>query len=187
MTKAAANVKNLGPGSLSVGGTDMGHVAGCVATIVETVHEFKVEAYGEAPVGASDGGKTLEMKVIVEECTKAALLLSFNEAKSSEQTSTSTGTDPVVTTATKVTFGNTVGKAITSKVIRFVPDDPAKTPEFDLTIHKGFMATSPRALPYSPNESAKWELLFRAMIDDTRTDGDKLFCIGDTSIPTSTS
>jgi hypothetical protein len=169
MTKAATNVKNLGPGTITWNSTTMGHCSGAELTITEKVNEFTVDTYGDAPVEAVYGGVTCQLKVIANEYTMTEL------------GAFSAGATKIIgttTTGTKVGYGKVVGTAVTSSSLTYKTDDTAKTPSFDITIPGAFISGNPRKIDLGPDKPAFFEVIFRGKITEASAEGLRMVVLG---------
>jgi hypothetical protein len=173
MAKTAANIKALGPGTLTWGSDDLGYVQNVRFKWEEVVEEVVCDSFA-APIGAMKHGPTCELTALLEESALASLVAASNQGALATALTT-TGT--VTNTHVQAIFGSDSGGAASAKALKFAPE--GNTPTFDLHIHKAFVATSPREITLNGKEPARYEVIFRGMIDTTKTDGNYLFSIGD--------
>lgn len=171
MAASTANVTNLGPTTVSFNSVDLGHASNVEITIVEKTNEHKIDAYGDNPVAAFEGGISIEVKMLLEETANAILVAS------SHALTTITGT---TTTGTKVAAGAPCGVAISGALLTLTPQDTAKSTKV-WAIYKAFVATSTKKISISPEKPCQYEVTFRGLIDETRASGDRLFSFGQTT------
>lgn len=169
MAASTANVKNLGPCTMNFNSNDIGHVSGVEVTITDKTNEHKIDAYGDNPVAAFEGGVSIEVKCLMEETDWTVL------ASASHQLTKLVGT---TTTGTKLAGGAVAGAQITGALLTITPQETAKSTTHILAIYKAFIATSSKKIAISPEKPAQYEVVFRGLIDETRAAGDRLFSFG---------
>lgn len=171
MAASTANVLNLGPVTVAFNSVDIGHVNGVEITIVEKTNEHKIDMYGDAAVAAFEGGLTIEAKMLMQETDYTAL------AAASHQITKITGT---TTTGTKLAGGAAAGAQITGQLLTLTPLDTnnSKSTTKIFAIYKAYVATCNKKIAISPEKACEYEVVFRGLIDETRTAGDRLFGFG---------
>lgn len=169
MAASTANIKNLGPCTMSFNSTDIGHVSAVEVTITDKTNEHKIDAYGDNAVAAFEGGVSIEVKAIMEETDWTIL------AAASHQLTKVVGT---TTTGTKLAGGAVAGAQITGALLTVTPQESSKASTHILAVYKAYVATSSKKIAVSPEKAAQYEVVFRGLIDETRVAGDRLFSFG---------
>jgi len=169
MTASAANIMALGPGTLTFNSVDLGYAQNVVLTVEEVIEEVMCDSFA-APIGAKFHGCKVELKAILEEWDYTVIAAAFVDG---------TRVVGTATTGTKVTFGQDSGGAITGAELTFKP--VGNTPTHDVTIYKAFLAGNARQVNLNGKEPARFEVIFRGMIDTSKSDGNFLFCLGNST------
>jgi hypothetical protein len=162
------NVK-LGVCSVKFAGSDLGHTKGGVTVSYEAkTHEKTVDLYGETPVDINVIGESLKAIVPLAELTIANLGIALPA-----------GTK----TASKITLGGEAGKSLESVADELVLHPIANASNDlsdDVVLYKA-IATGKVDLSYKVDDETIIEVEFTALIDETRSDGDQLGMIGDST------
>lgn len=151
------DIYGIGVASLNFNGNYLGATQGGVtAEITHEQYEQVIDAYGSTPVGVYELAVNIIITAMLKEETIAKLLrvLQF-------------GTDDT----TKITFGRYVGRAQTGQRLIVLPyDDSAH----DIVIYKAVPQINWN-LAYSNDGERVYETKFKGIIDESRSDNDKLF------------
>lgn len=166
MAKDIANFK-LGHVDATLGGTLLGHTkGGCEVSIAPTVHEKKVDDYGDSPVGAVDIGCRIEIKLMFAESDLAHIQKAIAGAA---LTSGATKDD--------VGIGKKAGTALTGATLVLHPVSEGASVDLDWNFHSVVPIGQP-SIPYKIDEDTVFEVTFLALIDEGQTDGERLVRIG---------
>jgi hypothetical protein len=163
-----SNVK-MGVCSVSLDGTDLGHTKGGVTVEYEPViQDITVDKYGETPSEKVLTGEHLRATVPLAESTIANI-----------GNAIPAGT----TTDSKITLGGQVGDRLLALagelVLHPIANDSDDLSE-DVVIYKA-VAVETVELPFMVDEERVVEVTFEGMIDESRSDGDMLGLIGDST------
>lgn len=163
-----ANVK-LGVCSVEFNSVDLGHTKGGVTVTYEpTYHDLMVDAYGETVIDKKLLGEKFTAKVPLAESTLANLQIAIPEG---------------TTDGSKLTIGSTVGDSLSDEAKQLVLHPIANEStnlEDDVVFHKAVVASTIE-LPYQNDGERIIEVEFVALIDETKTDGNYLGFIGDST------
>lgn len=163
------NVK-LGVCRVTYNSVDMGLTkGGCEFTYTPEYHDTTVDQYGKTIVNKILVGENVQAKVILAESTLANIKAACPAGQ-------------LVGTATqKITVGSKPGKDLLSQA-KTLTLHPVALPEadhsFDITIYKAVI-TSELKLNFKVEEEQVVEVVFSGLVDQSKADGDMLFCIGD--------
>jgi len=162
------NVK-LGVCSVKFNNVDLGHTkGGVVVTYEPTYHDVTVDYYGETVVEKRLLGEKFTAKVPLAEATLANLAIAIPEG---------------TTSGDKLTIGSSVGDALSdnAKVLVLHPiANEVGNLDDDVVMHKAVVASSIE-LPFTNNGEKIIEVEFIALLDETKTDGNYLGFIGDST------
>jgi len=161
----------LGTCSVTFNGTDLGHTKGPVEVTYEPeFSEVSVDAYGNTPADAYLKGERLTAKVPLAEETIANLKVAI----------------PMATFAgaanARITIGQKAGQTKMSTLAAQLVLHPINenTRVNDLVIHKAVIM-SPIALVHSIEDVRVYEVVFTALVDESKSQGNYLGLIGDST------
>lgn len=167
-----ADITNVKVGACSVtfNGVDLGHTKGGVEVSYEPVyHEVKVDKYGDSVVERYLMGEKWTAKVPLAELTIANLKVAMPQ-----------GTYAGAGNA-RLTLGHSAGtKASTAAAQLVLHPLNMGTRANDIVLHKAHVASSVH-LNMKVNEENVYEVTFEALIDESKTDGNYLGLIGDST------
>jgi hypothetical protein len=163
-----SNVK-LGVCSVTFNNVALGHTKGGVTvTYAPSYHDITVDQYGETIVGKRLLGEKLSAKVPLAETTLANLQVAIPEG---------------TTSGSKLTIGSSVGDALEDNahqlVLHPIANDSDNLDD-DVVIHKA-VVVSPIEISYKNDGEKIYEVEFDAMLDETKTDGNYLGFVGDST------
>lgn len=166
-----SNVTNVKVGICDVyfNGAHLGHTKGGVEVSYEPVyHEVAVDAYGETPVEKYLIGEKWTAKVPLAEYTIANLNIAIPQ-------STLAGSNA------RVTLGAKAGKKATDDAAQLILHPVgASGAENDIVLYKAYV-DSTVVLPHRNDEERLIEVTFIALLDESKSDGNYLGLIGDSS------
>jgi hypothetical protein len=167
-----ADVTNvaLGVCSVTVDGVDIGHTkGGCEVTYEPNYHTVTVDKYGETPVDERLNGETLMVKVPFAEYTLS------NLEKAIPFTTRAGAADA------RRLMGSSAGQKGRNKAVALVlhPINEG-TRRFDIVLYKAF-AHSAVTLNHKNDEERIIEVEFVALVDETKSDGNYLGLVGDST------
>lgn len=161
------NVK-MGVCSVSFDGVDLGHTKGGVTVTYEPeIHDITVDLYGSTPAEKVLIGQKLKAKVPLAESSIANLTVAIPE-------STVDGTN--------LTFGGEVGLRMSSVAGELVLHPIANDTDLseDIIIYSA-VVVSTLEIPFKVDAERILEIEFEGMIDETKSDGNMLGMIGDST------
>lgn len=155
------NVK-LGVCEVQYDNTHLGHTAGgCTLRITSFAAEKKVDRYGEMPVGYVDTGTGVEVVINMAEETLAKLAKVLPGGS-------------LTVVADRLTFGRTVGTALTGRRLVLDPVDGSEP----VVIYRAIPNPGETIEARYANEQRVWAVTFKGIPVDGRTNGDLVFRIG---------
>lgn len=160
----------VGVCTVSLGGTDLGHTKGGVEVSYEPVYkDVTVDKFGETVVEQYLIGEKLTAKVPLAEYTIANLRKAMPQ-------STFAGA-----ANSRITLGAAAGKKSTDDALQLVlhPFNEG-TRRHDIVFYKAIVA-SQIVLPHKVDEEKVVEVEFMALLDESRSDGNYLGMIGDST------
>ncbi len=167
---ADATKVKLGVCNVVAGGVDLGHTMGGVEVIYKPeYHDSSVDAYGKSLIEKYLIGESLSAKVPLAEFTLANLKKAMPQA--------------VLSSATKLTIGAKAGKRSTEDAIQVVLHPIANADadrSEDVVIYKAICA-SEITLNMKNDQEKVIECEFVGLIDETKSDGNLLGLIGDST------
>lgn len=156
------NVK-LGVCEIEYNGEHIGHTqGGATLRIGNLVAEKKVDKYGDAPIGYTDIGTTVEVVANLAEETlqKLATILPSGD---------------LTIVADRLSFGRTIGTALAGYRLVLDPTDGGEP----VVIYKAVPNPGETLeVGYTIDGQRVWAITFKGIPVDGRTDGDLLFRIG---------
>ena len=163
-----SNVK-LGVCSVTFNAINLGHTkGGVVVTYEPTYHDLTVDMFGETIVDKKLLGEKLIAKVPLAESTLANLQIAIPEG---------------TTSGDKMTIGSTVGDALSDgakQLILHPIANLAANLDDDVVFHKA-VASSPVEIAFTNDGEKIFEVEFTALLDETKSDGNYLGFIGDST------
>lgn len=167
-----ADITNVQVGVCTVtfNGVDLGHTKGGVEVSYEPVHkDVSVDAYGETTVEKYLTGEKLTAKVPLAEFTIANLRNAIPQATFAGAANS------------RITIGAKAGKAakVDSAQLVLHPQNEG-TKRHDIVFHKAYVA-SQIVLPHNWEDEKVIEVTFEALLDETKSDGNYLGLIGDST------
>ncbi|MFA5768365.1 MAG: hypothetical protein WC871_02355 [Bacteroidales bacterium] len=167
-----ADVTNVQVGVCSVNfnGTDLGHTKGGVEVTYEpNYHEVSVDKYGETMVEGYLVGEGWEAKVPLAEFTIANLGVAIPQGQFAGAANA------------RRTIGANAGKKLTSVAAQLVlhPINEG-TRRHDIVFYKAAVI-SEVVINHAVDEEKIVEVTFKALLDETKTDGNYLGMIGDST------
>lgn len=170
----ATNVK-IGVCSVTIDGTDIGHTAGGVEVVYSPEYaDLKVDQYGNTPIDKVLIGEKFIAKIPLAESTLANL-------KRALPPGTATPSDSA---PTKITLGKNGGLLATTfakRVVLHPIANGASSRADDVIIHKGVI-TNEITLGFKVDEQRVIAVEVTALIDETKTDGNWLGALGDSTV-----
>jgi len=164
------NVK-VGVCSVTYNGTDLGHTKGGVEVTYEPMHkDVTVDKYGETVVEKYLTGEKFTAKVPLAEFTIANLRNAIPQ-------STFAGAGN-----TRITLGHSAGvaaKAVSYSLVLHPVNEGTR--KFDIVMYKAYVASSV-VLSHKVDEEKIVEVVFEALLDETKSDGNYLGLIGDSTL-----
>ena len=167
-----ADVTNvqLGPCSVSYNNSDLGHTKGGVEVTYEPVYkDVSVDKYGETVVEKYLTGEKLSAKVPLAEFTIVNLKAAMPQ-----------GTYAGAANA-RITLGKSAGqqaKVLAAQLVLHPLNQGTR--RHDVIFHKAYVA-SQVVLPHNLEDEKVIEVTFEALLDETKTDGNYLGMIGDST------
>lgn len=167
-----ADITNVQVGVCSVtfNGLDLGHTQGGVEVSYEPVHhDVMVDKYGETIVQKLLIGEKFTAKVPLAEYTIANLRNAMPQATFAGAANT------------RITLGAVAGKKATDDSYQLVlhPINEG-TRRHDIVMHKAYVAST-IVLNHKVDEEKLVEVTFEALLDETKSDGNYLGLIGDST------
>lgn len=167
-----ADITNVQVGVCSVefNGVDLGHSkGGCEVSYEPTHHDISVDKYGETVVQKVLTGEKLTAKVPLAEFTIANLRNAIPQAQFAGAANA------------RITIGANAGKKATDDAYQLVLHPIAEgTRRHDIVFYKAYVA-SQITLMHTVDEEKLIEVTFEALLDETKTDGNYLGLIGDST------
>lgn len=167
-----ADITNVEVGvcSVTLNGVDLGHTKGGVEVTYEPVyHEVQVDKYGETTVEMILKGEKWTAKVPLAEYTITNLKNAMPQGSYAGAGNT------------RVTFGSNAGKLATEDSYQLVLHPIAEgTRRHDIVFYKAY-AMSQITLNHKIDEEKIIEIEFVALLDETKSDGNYLGMIGDST------
>ena len=163
------NVK-VGACSVSFNGVDLGHTKGGAEISYEPVyHDVSVDKYGESVVEKYLMGEKWSVKVPLAELTIANLKVAMPQ-----------GTFAGAANA-RLTIGHSAGTKASSSAAQLVLHPlNMGTRANDIVLHKAYVAST-IDLKMKVDEENVYEVTFEALVDESKTDGNYLGLIGDST------
>lgn len=163
-----SNVK-MGVCSVTFGTTALGHTKGGVTVTYEPdIHDINVDQYGSSPAEKVLIGQKLRATVPLAETSIANLAIAIPEGEAG---------------AESIKIGGNVGLRLSGEaetlVLHPIANDSDDLSE-DVVIYKAIVTNS-IDIPFKVDEERVVELEFEGIIDETRSDGDMLGLIGDST------
>lgn len=167
-----ADVTNVKVGACSVtfNNVDLGHTKGGVEISYEpTFHDVSVDKYGETVVEKYLMGEKITVKVPLAELTIANLKVAMPE-----------GTFAGAANA-RLTLGHSAGTRATTKAAQLVLHPlNMGTRANDIVLHKAYVSSTVD-LKMKVDEENVFEVEFFALLDESKSDGNYLGLIGDST------
>ena len=164
-----ANSQNvhLGIADLTLNGNQIGHTKeGVEITVTPSVHEVKVDKYGEAPLKVVGMGTRVEVKVNFAESNHAHISQAIAEA-----------TYTAGATKDQVGIGKAAGQEIVGVPLLLHPVAAGADTDLDWNFHKVVPIGAP-TIAYKNGEERVIEATFLALVDETQPDGETIVRIG---------
>jgi hypothetical protein len=161
------NVK-MGVCSVTFDDVDLGHTKGGVTVTYEPeIHDITVDAYGTTPAEKVLIGQKLRATVPLAEASLANLSVALPAGTAD---------------ADAITLGGTVGLRLSTVAGELVLHPTANTGDLseDVVIYNAVVINTV-SIPFMVDSEGVVEVEFEGMIDESRTDGDMLGLIGDSS------
>lgn len=160
----------VGACSVSFNGLDLGHTKGGVEVTYEPTHkDVSVDKYGETVIQKRLTGEKLSAKVPLAEYTIANLRNAIPQ-------STFAGAANA-----RITIGASAGQLATADAYQLVLHPLTEgTRRHDIVIYKAYVASTV-VLPHKNDEEKVIEVTFEALLDETKSDGNYLGLIGDST------
>jgi hypothetical protein len=167
-----ADVANVRVGACSVtyNGVDLGHTKGGVEVSYEPVyHDVTVDKYGETVVEKYLVGEKLSIKVPLAEFTIAHLKVAMPQGTYAGAANS------------RLLLGHSAGTKATDSAAQLVIHPlNLGTKVNDIVLHKAYVASTVE-LMHKIDEEKIVEVTFEALIDETKSDGNYLGLIGDST------
>ena len=166
MAKDATKVE-IGHCDVTIGSKSMGHTKGGVeVTYTPDIHMITVDDYGSSPVEGILIGEEFRVKAYFAEWQ-------YDQIKKAVPFGTLTGTS-------KITIGKKAGASGLALAEKMVFRPIGTTGAHDVILHKE-LAISEVPMPHKIDEERVWEVEFIALVDETKSDGNYLATIGDST------
>lgn len=167
-----ANTLNvqLGVCSVSFNGVDLGHTkGGCEFTYEPSHTDITVDQWGETPINKILIGEKVLVKVPLAEFTIANLKVSMPETTFAGAANA------------RITGGKQTGAKATDTAAQLVLHPISEgTRRHDIVIYKAYVS-SPIQINHKIDEVKVIEVEFGALIDESKSNGNQLFLIGDST------
>lgn len=160
----------VGVCSVTFNGTDLGHTKGGVEVTYEPIyHDVMVDKYGQTVVDKILIGEKMTAKVPLAEFTIANL-------KASMPKGTYAGA-----ANTRLLLGSAAGKKASANAASLVlhPINEG-TRRHDVVMYKAYPG-NPIVIPHVNDAEKVFEVIFEALLDETKSDGNYLGLIGDST------
>ena len=165
---STSNIRPLGECEITFNGVDMGlSKGGCEVQITDTIYQTKIDKYGSSPTRGSEIGVIITVKTNLVEHSWNIL----------EQAFRSTGIKGL--TPDRISFGSGVGEEILGKELRLHPRNEP-TGDYDVIVYAAVPELD-SVIPFTIDTERIYPVNWMAVIDDSRSDGDMLFRIGNLS------
>lgn len=164
----------LGPGTLTLGGVDVGYISSAKLALPVKQVDAKVAAYGDASLDKFDVGGTPKFSVVFNETSAAQ----YVKAISGSDTNTS-GSD------VDLTMGKFAGIRATTYELLYVPLDSAIATAFSLKAWRAVPVASPE-IDMGIDKPQELAVEFEFLIDESKADGEKQFRWGNVSVSADT-
>lgn len=163
------NVK-VGVCSVNFNGVDLGHTIGGVTVSYEPIYkDVQVDLYGQTTVEKYLVGEKLMATVRLAEKTIANLRVAIPQ-------STFAGAANA-----RITIGAKAGKLATDDAAELVLHPVIEgTRAYDIVFHQA-IASAPVEIPHNNDEENAYEVTFEAILDESKSDGNYLGLIGDST------
>lgn len=160
----------LGPCQVTFNGVDLGHTKGGVEVTYEPEHQdISVDAYGNTVVQKVLKGEKLMAKMKLAEYTIANLRVAMPQ------------TEFAGAANKRITIGHKAGQLATADAAQLVLHPQAEgTRRHDVVLYKAY-AASVVVLPHNNDEEKLIEVEFHALLDESKSDGNYLGLIGDST------
>ena len=168
------NIHLLGPGTLTLGGVDVGYISAAKLSLPVKQVDAKVAAYGDAVLDKFDVGGTPKFSVVFNEASAAQ----YAKAISGADTNTS-GSD------IDMTMGKFAGVRATTYELLYVPLDSAIATAFSLKAWRAVPVASPE-IDMGIEKPQELAAEFEFLIDESKADGEKQFRWGNVSVSADT-
>jgi len=166
MAKDATKVE-IGQCDVTIGGKAMGHTKGGVeVTYTPDIHMVTVDEYGSSPVDAVLIGEEFKVKAFFAEWQ-------YDQIKKAIPFGTLTST-------TSIKIGKQAGASGLAAAEKMLFRPKGTSGAHDIVIHKG-IAISEVPMPHKIDEERIWEVEFIALVDETKSNGNYLAIIGDST------
>lgn len=159
----------LGACSITANGVDLGHtIGGAEVTYTPEYKDMNVDLYGTTVFEKVLIGEMLQAKVALAESTIANLFKSIPQG---------------VNGTTKLTIGAKAGKLSTVDAVAIVLhplENASNDKSLDVVLHKA-ISSEPITLPFKWEDETVSEVTFTALLDESKSDGNYLGLIGDST------
>lgn len=165
------NVK-MGVCSVVYDGSDLGLTKGGTEFVyTPEYHTITVDQFGNTPINEYLIGEKAEAKVILAESTLARI-----------KAFCPTATQVIDGAKTKLTFGSKPGLELLSRAKKLVlhPISMGADVSLDVSLYKAAIKSELK-LSYKLDGEYLYEVTFAALVDETKSAGNYLFCVGDES------
>jgi len=160
----------LGVCSVTYNSVDLGHTKGGVEVVYEPTHkDVSVDKYGETVVEKYLTGEKLSVKVPLAEFTIAKLKVAMPQGSYAGAANA------------RISLGASAGQKGSTDAYQLVLHPTSEgTRRHDIVIHKAYVAST-ITLAHKVDEEKLIEVTFEAMLDETKSDGNYLGYIGDST------
>jgi hypothetical protein len=163
MANDASNI-TLGTCNVTFNSVDLGHTKGGVeVNVTSEIREITVDEYGTSPVNAYTIGQRVEVKMTLSEFTWANLSKVIQDA-----------TLEAGATVDEVNIGKAAGNLITPQQLVLTPLNAAG---YVITIYRAIPLGNV-VVPFKTEEETVYEVTFVALIDEAKSNGEKIMRIG---------
>lgn len=164
----------LGPGTLTLDGTDVGYISAPKLKLSFTEVESTTAAYGDTPIDTFRIAEKAELTVLFDE-------IGFQNYQKAIQGATrnTSGSDE------DISLGSFAGTRMTAMELLYTPRNSAISATHAMKMWR-VVPVSDREVSFDIDKTQKLEVTFRALIDESKTDGEKLLRFGNVSVSADT-
>ncbi len=162
----------LGPGTFSIDGVDVGYISQAKLSITTEEVDALTDSYGTTPIDKFHIGQKVKFAVMFNEISMTQYAKAIQG-----------GTRNVSGSDENVSGGKFAGVKETSKVILFVPRDPAVATAFSFKAWRA-VPTGNRDVDFGIKQQQDLAVEFDCMVDESKADGMKIYVFGNVGVVT---